>query len=315
MNGLRVRYDDGTAVDRSGTVLTARALRVGQSVVVEAQGLQTDLRASRVSLAPAVAGPVTAASDGRIAVMGQAIELAPGYQGDAQAIERGRFVTVYGLRDPRGIVRATRVDVGSGGEAASVAGVVRALEPGRWAVGSTPIRAGSDPGTGSFVRVDGRWEGGALVATRVESPLAKPGLERVSVEAVVYEVPSRDLVTTGVVPIDLSRLPEVSGAMAAGVRIWAVGSLGEQGAVLADSVEIEPEGGGEPFPLDLVEELGPDSSDEVDGPEDDPADDLDDDFDEDFEDGVEDDFDDDVGGDDFEDDDFDDDDLDDDDDD
>ncbi len=256
VNGLRIGYDAETPVDRAGQPIAAAQLRVGQSVVVRATGRGAQLQAERISLLPAVAGPVTLvdASAGRIEVMGQRVDVSARTLGtpgrDLARIAIGDFVEVHGLRDEAGAVRATRVDVGERSRPVLLAGPTREGPTG-WRIGGTRVDTALGVAS-TFVQATGRWDAvsQSVVGANVVPVLpARPAFARVSIEAVV-ERRTGDRLSTTVLPIDVSRIATAGTNLVAGARIWASGELTTDGALLAESIDVDPIGGGEPYPVE-----------------------------------------------------------------
>ena len=255
VNGLRIRYDAGTPVDRAGSAIPASALRVGQTVSLSATGAAPDLRADRISLLAAVSGPVTAvdAGRGRIEVMDQPVAVSAQTRGELAAhlasVAVGDRIEVHGHRDHAGGVVATRLDRAPAAAAVTLAGPARELRGGEWRIGSTRVSGRGDPR--GFTRVVGRWDPAdrRVVATRVDAvaPSARR-FARASVEAYVENRDASNRVRTPVLAIDASRLPDVAARLDAGVRLWAAGVLQPDGTLVADRIEIDPVGGGAPFP-------------------------------------------------------------------
>src|SRR5262249_19328680 len=216
-------------VDRAGQPIGAAGLRVGQHVVIRAMGAPSDLRAARITLLPAVAGPVTAVdvSAHRIDVMHQPVVVSAHTLGtlarDLARIAIGDFVEVHGLRDVSGDIRATRLDPTARSSPVLLAGIAHPGSAG-WSIGATRVDAATRL-TSGFVRASGRWDaqGQRVVDAKIEPVLpTEPPFTRASVEAFI-ERPAGDRLSTTVLPIDASRIPKAGAALTAGGRGWGPG--------------------------------------------------------------------------------------------
>ncbi|SHJ86275.1 hypothetical protein SAMN02745194_03561 [Roseomonas rosea] len=168
VNGLHVAYDPGMPVDFVDGVATPAALRVGQVVVVRAEGPEADLRARRIAVRHELGGVVEAAEEGAIRVAGQRVSTAGAWPaGRAWAV--GEAVLVSGLWAPDGSLTATRIDPRPAGGASLVMGrLTRGAGGPR--IGNLRLRLMPGlalPPDGPVV-ARGRMEDGLLVADSVE---------------------------------------------------------------------------------------------------------------------------------------------------
>lgn len=115
VNGLRVDYDDGTAVFRDGEPVLSNALQLGQVIAIEAEGNPDNLSAERIAIRHEVLGPITSIDQATrsMTVLGQKVVLSDGALGERE-VTLGQKVAVSGFRLPEGAIVATRVDAAGG---------------------------------------------------------------------------------------------------------------------------------------------------------------------------------------------------------
>lgn len=166
VNGREVAYDPTVPVDIDGIAASADALRVGQTIALAAQPIDTGLHAIRISARHEVIGPVTDVSGreaGLVVVAGQRVRIASTAVGSG-VVQPGAWVAVSGMRGPDGDVIASRIDPAPAGPV-SVHGPLIASEGTAW-IGDMQVHAkgGFDDSAGTYVFVSGSLGDGALEA-------------------------------------------------------------------------------------------------------------------------------------------------------
>jgi len=117
VDGLEVRLDKNIAVSVNGAPATAKQLRAGQQVVIEAAGQETAAhtidRVKTIVVRYEVSGPIEAVDTaaGAMVVAGQRVTILP-TTWVAGRFALGDWTTVSGLRQPDGTVIASRLDRG-----------------------------------------------------------------------------------------------------------------------------------------------------------------------------------------------------------
>ena len=182
VNGLEIAYNASTPLTVDGVKDSDAALRVGQVAAIVASG-DHGLHAVSIDVRHEVSGPVTSvdAGNGMLVVAGQRVAIdsgtaglqdagvqrgsgslqGPGGSGGLQAVHPGDWVAVSGLREPDGVIAASRIDQRQPG-AVLVRGTANPASGG-WQVGELPVRppngANIAPGASITARgtlVDGR---------------------------------------------------------------------------------------------------------------------------------------------------------------
>lgn len=185
VNGVRYEVPAGFEVSISGTPGGQADLQVGQQVTVRWQTNPngTSRIAAGIEFNPDVGGPVTAGSQdaaaGTVVVLGQTVRVsaATSFGSDLDGfagLTNGRAVTVSGLRDSTGAIRATRIDPRSTG-ALEVRGVATDVTAAILRIGNLQVDYGAaslpagPPANGDLVQVRGTTVNllGRLVATVV----------------------------------------------------------------------------------------------------------------------------------------------------
>jgi hypothetical protein len=236
VNGLHVAYDPAIPVDFADGVATPAALRVGQVVVVRAEGPEGALRARRIAVRHELAGLVEAVEEGAIRVAGQRVSTAGAWPaGRAWAV--GDAVLVSGLWAPDGSLTATRIDPRpAGGESLVMGRLTRG--PGGPRIGNLRLRPAPGlalPPDGPVV-ARGRVADGVLLADSVEpdrlmrDPPAFLGTARVLMEAQVGFGGGRMLLGPGLsVSAGPGMGPGLAGRRVVELRGGAGGSLSASG--------------------------------------------------------------------------------------
>jgi hypothetical protein len=170
INGLEIAYDPSTPLTVDGVSETGAALRVGQLAALVASD-NHGLHAVNISVRHEVSGPVTAVSaDGdphgrMLTVAGQQVAIGQGTDG-LWTVRPGDWIAVSGLRQPDGVIAASRIDRRMPGPV-----LVRGPAmpgPGGWQIGELPIRPpqGTSVAPGESITARGTIANGTLsVAT------------------------------------------------------------------------------------------------------------------------------------------------------
>ena len=169
VNGLEVAYDPATPVTVDGEADTQSALRVGQLAAIVASD-DHGLHAASIAVQHEVSGPVTAviADDGTggrmLIVAGQRVAIGAGTDG-LQTVQSGDWIAVSGLRQPDGVIAASRIDQRMPG-AVLVRGPAVA-SAGGWRIGDLSVRPpeGTSVTPGESITAQGSIVNGTLAAT------------------------------------------------------------------------------------------------------------------------------------------------------
>lgn len=201
VNGLRVGYDEATAILRDGRKLSSSELAIGQVVRITT-GRGFPLHAERITVENALSGPVTRVDlpRNRIWVMDQPVELPPrvpvfdrvsGRSAGLGEIRAGSLVDVSGQRRSDGVIVATRVESRSANRSDSVTGVAISAAGRTAYVGDLRAKLAPEAGaltSGDRVVLRGRWNVLTRTLERASLGAASPaagGVERLSLEGFV----------------------------------------------------------------------------------------------------------------------------------
>lgn len=177
---LEIHYGSDTPVEIDGQRAGVAALAVGQVVEVVAQGSGAELRAQRISTQHIVSGPVTGVDSGglSIEVLRQRVQLTQatridlgteGVPATAATVILATPVQVSGMRRSDGVIVASRVSAGADAQV-RLSGRVSRVAGDELEIVGVPVRsaAPSALSLGDEVRVVGRWDGEAIIASSVE---------------------------------------------------------------------------------------------------------------------------------------------------
>lgn len=178
VNGLEVAYTPTTPLTVDGVTEPDAALRVGQLAAIVASD-DRGLHAVSIDVRHEVSGPVTAvtadggAGGGMLVVAGQRIALDSGTEGlqgpDAlQTVRPGDWVAVSGLREPDGVIAASRIDQRSPGSIL-VRGAATPVAGG-WRIGDLRVQPpnGANLAPGASITARGTMVDGRLAITTVD---------------------------------------------------------------------------------------------------------------------------------------------------
>ncbi|MEM1382443.1 MAG: DUF5666 domain-containing protein [Pseudomonadota bacterium] len=168
VNGLRVVTNGATEVTDTFGQIGIDAVRIGQSLTIEAEQLGGSLLARRVHVAHPVLGTVTViAPDGALSVDGVTVVREADARGTAEV---GMRVAVSGLWRGQQVV-ASRIDPVDAAKPSVLAGTVE--RDGMFAsptIGGVPLEPAAGlllPGTGKFGTLRGRFADGRLLVEHV----------------------------------------------------------------------------------------------------------------------------------------------------
>ncbi|MDD3530708.1 MAG: DUF5666 domain-containing protein, partial [Gallionellaceae bacterium] len=164
VNGIEIHYDPNTPIALDGQPARPAQLAVGQLVSVQADGVAPSLRARRIELNSAVAGPVEwVAPDGRsFRVLGQSVRFIAG----GRAPVLGESVRVNGLRAADGGIQASHVERLPHGASAGVSGLIEANSGRAVRIGGLTAIGVPDLPVGTAVRLTGRVLAEGVLAVR-----------------------------------------------------------------------------------------------------------------------------------------------------
>jgi hypothetical protein len=173
VNGLEVAYTPTTPLTVDGVPETDAALRVGQLATIVASD-DHGLHAVSIDVRHEVSGPVTSVdSGGGMLVAGQRIAIDSGTEGlrgtsGLQTVHPGDWIAVSGLREPDGVIAATRIDPRLPGPV-----LVRGAampEAGGWRIGDLSVQPpnGASVAPEAIITARGTLENGRLSATTAD---------------------------------------------------------------------------------------------------------------------------------------------------
>ena len=241
VNGLRVDYDPAMPVATSAGVGTARDLRIGHVVAVEAADEGGRLVARAIEVQHVLAGPVTAVdrANGIVTVLGERVRISDDTRvrtagrdtrGDISDVRPGSGVMVSGFRGG-GLIEASRIEPAPHPDFAAITGTVTRMDgSGVYVDGRRVVIEGTLPpdlSLGRNVTLAGRAVQGTL---RVRKVTVRPRIpfggrvRRLSVEGIVRPGLRVRGLRVGRLPVG----PEGRAAVGLrlGQRIIAVGDLG-----------------------------------------------------------------------------------------
>ncbi|MFQ5619762.1 MAG: DUF5666 domain-containing protein [Rhodospirillales bacterium] len=241
VNGLHVDYDEAMAIQTTAGGGTARDLRIGHVVAVEAADDGGRLVARAIEVQHVLAGPVTAVdrANGIATVMGERVRISDDTRvrtaggdtrGDIADVQPGNSVTVSGFRSD-GTIEATRIEPGPHPDFAAITGTVTRMDgsgiyvDGRRVVIEGPVPP--DLSVGRDVTLAGRAVQGTL---RVRKATVRPRIpfggrvRRLSVEGIVR--PGLRVRGLRVGPVPVGPEGRAAAGLRPGQRMIAVGELG-----------------------------------------------------------------------------------------
>ncbi len=234
INGLPIQVDAQTAVSMDGKGAALGALAIGRVAVIAASVVGGTLKAARVMVFHEVIGPVTDVdiAGSELSVMGRRVMVrasARSLPGAAalESLKLGDVLRVSGLRDARGEIDGTRIDLAPASEPSVANGRLV------WETEHAPVLAGvrlrfSDAVAASpdlnekDVRITGRWTGRVLV-----------------VEDIVIDPLGAILDRTGRASLQGYLANDGSGISVVGLRVRISGTTrfdgGDRGSLRSDS--------------------------------------------------------------------------------
>lgn len=278
-SGATITFDDGPGTESD--------LRVGQVVTVrgELNSAGTAGTADSVEYDNSLEGPISSISleAGTFVVLGQTVVTSADTQFDDSIpdrpiqdgrrtlddLEAGDVVEVSGYRDAAGAVRATRIELRTGGGAEfEVKGVVSGLDPGTstFSIGSLDVNYaaatledfenGETLSNGDFVEVEGTFAADLLTASKVEleDDLGGDDGDTGEVEGLVTAFTSAANFAVNGVPVTTNSGTEfergTAGDLALNVKVEVEGEFNASGVLVADKVEFRV--GGEDADVEIA---------------------------------------------------------------
>ena len=172
VNGLEVAYTPSTPVTVDGRADPDATPRLGQLATIVATE-DNGLHAVSIDLRHEVSGPVTSVSpDGEtLVVAGQTVTIDSATEGP-RTVHSGDWVAVSGLREPDGVIAASRIDPGMPGTVL-VRGTATPGQmpgPGGWRIGDLSVQPpnGARVAPGANITVRGTMVNGGLSDTTVD---------------------------------------------------------------------------------------------------------------------------------------------------
>ncbi len=179
VNGVEIHFDDTTPISLNGVEAKPDQLAVGQVVAVLANGQGSEVDAQKISVLPAVQGPITRIDHANLQVMGQPIKIdahtqfAAGF--NAQSMQLGQVVSVHGLRTGDGTVVASYVAASQA--AHTLFGTVSEVRGAMIAIDGVQIDTASLDRSytiGTKLWVAGQWKNGVFNAERANDEASWP---------------------------------------------------------------------------------------------------------------------------------------------
>ncbi|WP_158747640.1 DUF5666 domain-containing protein [Acidisphaera sp. L21] len=169
--GEEVALPDTTTARIDGKAASVDDLRAGQVVAMEAAGRAGALLAREIVVRHAVIGPVQSNHDGMMIVAGQQV-LVGDSAGGGTVAQPGQFVAVSGLRQPGGIILATRIDPAPSGPVLLRGELTLIYGTARVGAQAVMLPAGVNLPSGFPVVVTGVMQGSVLMADSVARDIA-----------------------------------------------------------------------------------------------------------------------------------------------
>jgi len=248
VNGLKLQYNIGTAVESDGRPAALTDLRVGQVIeAVARRNSRGGLQLERLEIRHAVTGPISEIDHNgeRLVVLGQTVRV--NLAGDKKqkaafaALNVGDVVRVSGLRLEDGVIIASRLDQSNEDSRMLIRGPVSSMLDGSITIGSLDINlegaALADTlAAGGRAFVSGRMFDNTFAADVVIAKDALPfgnTVSHVSLEGYVPKAADPLLDIQGV-PVSGIELPS---DVKAGDRIIITGQISASGGIIVREIE------------------------------------------------------------------------------
>jgi hypothetical protein len=238
VNGVEVSYWEDQTVSLYDRPATAKQLRIGQVVAVEADVRADRLVARSIEVRHAVVGPIASidARAGIMQVLGQRVRMPAGDPLNA-TLRPGDWVAVSGLRVPKGDVVASLLEQPPEGVGALVRGEVERVDAQGLVIGGHryPLPAGFDPSTiplGADLTVYGEPKGDGLTRTRLRVGWVLPFNGR------VRNFLLEGFIGTGGRRVGALALPDSAYRPKPGERVVVQGRFGVDGTLDQQSLRI-----------------------------------------------------------------------------
>jgi len=238
VNGVEVSYWEDQPVSLRDRPATAKDLRLGQVVAVEAEVQADRLVARSIEVRHAVVGPVASIDprNGILRVLGQRVRMP---EGDplAKTVRPGQWVSVSGLREPKGDIVASLIEQLPDGAGAFVRGEVEEADARGLVIGGHryPLPPGTDAMAiplGADLTVYGEPEGDGLTRTRLRIGWVLPFDGR------VRNFLLEGFVDTGGRRVGPLTLPDSAYRPRPGERVVVQGRFGIDGALDLQSLRV-----------------------------------------------------------------------------
>ncbi len=231
VNDMRIAYAPDAEVRIDGQPASARDLKIGQVVRVEAAGGPGALSTQAIDVTSEVVGPVERTGAKRIVVLGQTVSTAAL---KTRAFAVGDTVAVSGLRRNDGTIVASLIEPRPGAPS-RVAGPIRLAPDGSLRIGALPLRGVDGTLVDRRAVIEGRLEGTTFVATRAtsEAALLPSSVRALSIESYVERRDGALALGSGFVVSDSAGIDIPAGQS---VRAVLNTSIGPGGDLVVDSV-------------------------------------------------------------------------------
>jgi hypothetical protein len=281
VNGVEVQYDTKTQVAENAATASSNDLAIGDVVVIEANGSDNALQASKISVVNAVEGLVTAVdkASGKLTVLGQTVRITSKTISDdkqshqsAQQLMPNDYIKVSGLRLANGEIVASRIERTAAIAEPSLVGPITAINGNTVSVyGMQIIASATDKlSVGQEISASGQLKDGQLAARIItSSPFTQlfGRAEHINLQGYVGARSADGLVKVGsleIVASDTSILPKDKlDALTPGELVQVSGHFANDHRVIVDRIEFSRDMP-DRMQRDAIENHGNEGSDKID---------------------------------------------------
>jgi len=243
VNGVEVQYDDKTQVANNNAAAKAGELAIGQVVVVEAQGNDSQLQAKKISMIYATTGEVTAVEEntGKLTVLGQSVMInSQTAKQDGQLFKVGDQIKVSGLRMSSGEIIASHIVRTNAIAEPNLVGPITAIHGKQIEIYDLKIEVATTEGLslGQEVAVAGTMNGTILSAREVVPSPAKQlygRTEKINLQGYVGAATKEGQIKIGDLEIEVMN-PE-KNKLNPGDLVQVSGRFSNEHRVIADRIE------------------------------------------------------------------------------